>query len=488
MAEEPKKLTFGFSKVIKKPKLMQGKKLDEPKKVEMIKCLEGQSIKLVQEKQEEKLLVIPLLDSRKTTAALASLQKRKDVLDGVEPDETEEESKPQETQPTDNSLESKAVKELLSEANKESEEETSNLVLPLKPEDIPLDGAKESSIDDYENIPINQFGLAMLRGMGWKEEAKKKKGPKYLDSPFVRPKGMGLGADKAIKAKPLLVAPDQNEVLEIKKNAYVRVLAGKHKDLYAQIEGLDDHAGRVIVKMALGGSKESFNEFLLQPVPKKEFQQYGKVINAEKYDKYKQMENEFGQIKVEKLKEEIKNDVKKERKSEERWPHDKYNRRDKRSPSKNGSYKSSQISKYDDKDSKREYKESRRDYERDSRREDDVERISRNNSRRDDSREDHRVQRDEKHSSRREKDRSETRHRKRSDSEDSYKSTKHKSKKSYKKHSSDSEDEDHRRKHKKKSSKSKKSHQSDYSEDEGRSKRTKKSKKNRSRSRSRGRR
>lgn len=232
------------------------------------------------EKPEEKLLVIPLLDTRKTSAALASLQKRKEVLDGVDPDENEGETKVFEsTTLTDNSLESQAVKELLSEANQEVEEESSSLVLPLKPEELPLDGAKESSMDDYENIPIQQFGLAMLRGMGWKEETNKKKSLKDLDSPFVRPKGMGLGADKAIKAKPLLVAPEHNEVLEIKKNAYVRVLAGKHKDLYAQVEGLDDHAGRVIVKMALGGSKESFNEFLLQPVPKKEFQQYGKVIS-----------------------------------------------------------------------------------------------------------------------------------------------------------------------------------------------------------------
>lgn len=222
--------------------------------------------------------MIPLVDSRKTTAALASLLKRKEVIDGIESEKPVEEKNI--VLPTDNSLESQAVKELLLQANKEIEEETtSNLVLPLKPEDLPLEGAKESTQDDYENIPINQFGLAMLRGMGWQDEANKKKDPKDVDSPFVRPKGMGLGADKAVKAKPLLVAPDHNEILEIKKSAYVRILGGKHKDLYAQIEGLDDHAGRAIVKMALGGEKQSFNEFLLQPVSKKEFQQYGKVIS-----------------------------------------------------------------------------------------------------------------------------------------------------------------------------------------------------------------
>ena len=46
-----------------------------------------------------------------------------------------------------------------------------------------------------------------------------------------------------------------------------------------QIESLADHAGRVFVKMALGGAKDWFNEFLLQPVSKEEYTQYAKVIS-----------------------------------------------------------------------------------------------------------------------------------------------------------------------------------------------------------------
>lgn len=46
-----------------------------------------------------------------------------------------------------------------------------------------------------------------------------------------------------------------------------------------QIEGLDDHAGRLIIKLALGGQRESLNEFMVQPVPKQEYAQYGKVIS-----------------------------------------------------------------------------------------------------------------------------------------------------------------------------------------------------------------
>ena len=28
---------------------------------------------------------------------------------------------------------------------------------------------EESTIEDYEEVPLEQFGMAMLRGMGWKE-------------------------------------------------------------------------------------------------------------------------------------------------------------------------------------------------------------------------------------------------------------------------------------------------------------------------------
>ena len=28
---------------------------------------------------------------------------------------------------------------------------------------------EQSSLDDYEQVPIEQFGLALLRGMGWKD-------------------------------------------------------------------------------------------------------------------------------------------------------------------------------------------------------------------------------------------------------------------------------------------------------------------------------
>ena len=44
-----------------------------------------------------------------------------------------------------------------------------------------------------------------------------------------------------------------------------------------QIEGFDDDAGRLIIKLALGGNIISVNEFMVQPVIKSEYSKNSKV-------------------------------------------------------------------------------------------------------------------------------------------------------------------------------------------------------------------
>lgn len=184
-------------------------------------------------------MVIPLIENTKTSAALAALKSLKNVIEGTE----EEVAEPiaEQIEPSiQKTLEQQAAHEILNSLKEIQDLEgtgDNGLILPLKADELPLDGAKESTLNDYDNIPISHFGLAMLRGMGWKEEEKKKtkSDPTKLDVPMPRPRGMGLGADKMIKIKPLLVAPAVNEVLSIKKNACVRMLSGKHKDLYGMV-------------------------------------------------------------------------------------------------------------------------------------------------------------------------------------------------------------------------------------------------------------
>lgn len=225
----------------------------------------------------------------RSSSALASLMRRRAVLLGEDEPINNTGTSKHKISATD-TLEQKAVKELLAAAealkNGTQYDATSTdtqLVLPIakSANDLPLNGARESTIDDYESIPIQEFGKAMLRGMGWDE---KETATRAL--PEVRPKGMGLGADKAIRSQPLLIPADTNETLEIKKNACVRILAGKHKDLYGRIQGMDDYAGRVIVQMAIGGNVETFNEFLCQPVSQKEYSEYGKCLSETNSNKY----------------------------------------------------------------------------------------------------------------------------------------------------------------------------------------------------------
>lgn len=139
------------------------------------------------------------------------------------------------TESPEESLDQRAAREIIEELSKKDEtNETKIFALPVNADDLPLEGAKESTLGDYENIPINDFGKAMLRGMGW-DEAKEKKAAENIEAPFVRPKGMGLGADKVIKKQALLIQPTQSEKLEVKRNACVKILAGKHMNLYGTV-------------------------------------------------------------------------------------------------------------------------------------------------------------------------------------------------------------------------------------------------------------
>lgn len=36
-------------------------------------------------------------------------------------------------------------------------------------DEVILEGKPESTLEDYESVPISDYGMAMLRGMGWKE-------------------------------------------------------------------------------------------------------------------------------------------------------------------------------------------------------------------------------------------------------------------------------------------------------------------------------
>lgn len=181
-----------------------------------------------------------MTNDQKTTPLSKLLEERKRKIIKTEPSsemETDEKSVKIKQEPLDESLEQQAARELIEDLqNKIVKTEIKVFEVPINADELPLEGAKESSLDDYDRVPIGDFGKAMLRGMGWKDEDNNEDSKKTdLDGPMLRPKGMGLGADKVIKKQALLVAPNQSETLEIKRNACVKVLAGKHKNLYGTV-------------------------------------------------------------------------------------------------------------------------------------------------------------------------------------------------------------------------------------------------------------
>ncbi|CAL7945352.1 unnamed protein product [Xylocopa violacea] len=301
--EEGKKISFGFAKSIKKP-VLKNTVPQEEKKVDYIECLDEKGIKVIgEEEKKDEPLVIPLLGSRtwhdrilnkidadvfepktdkgKTEDPSANQDQKSKLSNGnTLPEATIKSEVVESNESKVVSLEEQAVKEIIEEVKSKGEEDIkpNDLTLPLV--DQSLRGKEESTLEDYEKIPVDAFGLAMLRGMGWQPGKGIGKNEKLVSAviPELRPKGMGLGADKVTLQKKDINSKKQEEELKIEKGTFVKIIAGKQCNNYGQIEGFDDDAGRLIIKLALGGNVISVNEFMVQPVTKSEYSKNSKVL------------------------------------------------------------------------------------------------------------------------------------------------------------------------------------------------------------------
>ncbi|KAM3965606.1 G-patch domain and KOW motifs-containing protein [Aphomia sociella] len=279
---EGKKISFGFMKTKK------AEKVPVEEKKEFIECVEEKSIKVVggEVLQENVPLVIPMKPNTLITA-----EKLKKIAEEVESalDDPAKEEKPKSSikeVPQNETLDQMAVRELLEDSKKETKLDGPALTVPLPGKPI-MEGEKESTLDDYENVPIQEFGMAMLRGMGWmpnKDQSKYKQ-------PQLRPKGLGLGADKVIadnqKKKS---SKDKEEDLSIVKNSYVKITSGKNSGCYGKVVSLDEDNGRVMVDIPIKKETVSLSEFMMQAVTKSEYDKESKVINADSYEEYKKNE------------------------------------------------------------------------------------------------------------------------------------------------------------------------------------------------------
>ncbi|KAL4717272.1 hypothetical protein ACJJTC_017159 [Scirpophaga incertulas] len=282
---EGKKISFGF---------MKTKKVEKPvveEKKEFIECMEEKSIKIIGGEQvtEAVPLVIPMKPNTLVTA-----ERLKQIAEEVESNliETESEEKkptiePIKTVPENETLDQMAVRELMEDAKKESIAETAVLTVPVQANPV-ISGQKESTLEDYEDVPIQEFGMAMLRGMGWTPS----KEPSKYKHPQLRPKGLGLGADKVVtnNQNKSTKTNEKGEELTIVKNAYVKITSGKYSGYYGNVVSLDDDNGRVMVNLTVKKETVNLTEFMMQPVTKAEFDKESKVINADLFDEYKRNE------------------------------------------------------------------------------------------------------------------------------------------------------------------------------------------------------
>lgn len=137
--------------------------------------------------------------------------------------EGEVETKPQ----VEESEDQLALRVLLASAAREGDEDFANrtTIIPVTEDEAFRQDIKElpdsSSLDHYADMPVSEFGAAMLRGMGWTGEGKGKKNIQpWL--PQARPALLGIGAkEKEVfddgSKKKLFGKPDKKYIPVTKK-------------------------------------------------------------------------------------------------------------------------------------------------------------------------------------------------------------------------------------------------------------------------------
>ncbi|XP_033113985.1 G-patch domain and KOW motifs-containing protein-like [Anneissia japonica] len=306
-SDSKKPLSFGFSKkketkVLGNRKnlaVLGGEKLDKTtasaseetaSKPDLITSLEGKKVISLVPKKEPEELVIPLL-KRNTWSIESKTGKQQRISSGT--------LKSPGSEGLD--LDNVAVQEIISETTKQNMDwedrgnEDMGMSIPLLMRNkVPEGYETEDKLDvsirpneatdaDYDQVPISQFGMAMLRGMGLKdgEEAVKPIEPK------LRPKGQGLGAaprppEFSTKPKrPLKPGEKRQEDTPIGYAKGVGVMAtkGPHKNMYGRIEGVDEDNAQLVIKLAIGGQSVTISQYIANIVDDDEYRKYAKDLS-----------------------------------------------------------------------------------------------------------------------------------------------------------------------------------------------------------------
>ncbi|XP_074499583.1 G-patch domain and KOW motifs-containing protein [Sebastes fasciatus] len=314
---KPAAVSFGFTKTVSKFKPSTTDAVLKKDERDYLIGIDGKELQSSKPSEKPKELIIPLI--QKNRWHRPDRAAHSEASGGKTPQET--------TQDTD-SVESQAVKELIEDSRRQLEqwqngpqsETNANLAIPLLMQNKVPDGFEdgdhvkvdlrpESSTEaDYDSIPVEAYGLAMIKGMGWNKEEGIGRTFKQHVKPIeheLRPKGLGLGADRsAIKdleptrhKRPPKPGEEREkeEELVMGPGGCVLVESGAHKELYGKIEGVDADNARVVVKLAIGGRSATISQYAIKLVGRKEYDKNSKDLSrlgkAHK-DKEKEKEKE----------------------------------------------------------------------------------------------------------------------------------------------------------------------------------------------------
>lgn len=179
---EPKKISFSFSKTKQKPNILPQKQPEVKEKVEYITSFDKDTIQL----SEKKEFIIPVKNNY-SVAERISDKKRKEseaVSDNTSPN----------AEGNQVSIEQLAIRELIADAKNPVEKPTNISTMEIPMNTSVVKESEETA--NYDNVPVTEFGYAMLRGMGWAPGKGIGKKQKIVDVhvPELRARGLGLGA------------------------------------------------------------------------------------------------------------------------------------------------------------------------------------------------------------------------------------------------------------------------------------------------------
>ncbi|XP_053147253.1 G-patch domain and KOW motifs-containing protein [Hemicordylus capensis] len=288
-------VSFGFTRTTGRRRLLAvtGRAGGEEKQeLDFLRAVEGRELQSVRPAPQPKELIIPLIQRNqwKKEEVPATLQEQEE----------------------NNGVEAQAVRELIEESKKSQEQWESGtkldptFTIPLLMQNRVPDGYEdgekvdvslrpESSTEtDYEEVPVEAYGLAMLKGMGWKagegigHTFKQDVKPKENR---LRPKGLGLGANLSAAQDLQPSGPrrppkpgeesskNKDEPLGLVPGGAVFIDAGPHKELYGKIEGVDADNARIMVKLAIGGQIVTVSQHGVRPVTQKEYDKLAKDLS-----------------------------------------------------------------------------------------------------------------------------------------------------------------------------------------------------------------